>query len=166
MRAHRLITLALALVLAALAVAPSPALADARQEIKDFLRQYNGRYELGDVPGLMALVAKEPDVVSIGSGPGEFFKGRQAIQTALTLAMAMVKGVSFKFGDDMVISPRQDVAWLAANCFVQVEMRDGSVVRSPARITAVLVREDGGWKLYQAHTSLASPKFPYFPAGK
>lgn len=152
MRARRWLCPLLAAALLGLGV--GPALADARSEIKDFLRRHNGRYQLADAPALLGLLAQHPDAVSIGPGPGQTFRGRQAIQGALLLGLALVRAVDVRFADNMVISPRGDLAWLGGELRLRAQTHDGRIVDAPARLSAVLVRENGQWRLFQASANL------------
>lgn len=153
------------LALLTLVVSSAAARADVRDEVVAFLQQYNAAYESGDLTALLAATSDDPGVSSIGSGPGEFFRGRQAIDQSIRQTLADVKGVSLKF-QDIEVSSRGEVAWLAATCFVQTETKDGRVIRAPARFSAVLLRENGQWKFHQTHMSVASNQLPYYPAGK
>ncbi len=157
-----ILSMAVALAFALMAL---PALAsdkNLKSEVLAVWNKYNKCYETGDLQGMMSTLSSDP--VSIGTGPGEFWVGLKANEESLGKTLGDVKGVRMDF-TKVEVGGKGDVAWMAAECFAQVELKD-KVIRTPARLSTVFLRENGQWKIHQCHLSVPTADLPYHPAGK
>ncbi|MCP5449594.1 MAG: nuclear transport factor 2 family protein [Gammaproteobacteria bacterium] len=50
------------------------------EEVRVVLRQHDDALNKQDMKALMALYADNPDVVMMGTGPGEFWRGKTAVE--------------------------------------------------------------------------------------
>ena len=86
----------------------------------------------------------------IGSDPDEWWDGHDAIVAALR-ADVQSSDVSGRV-DDVVGYEEGDIGWAAMRgTFIEGESR------VPFRGTAVMRREDGEWRMVQAHASIGVP---------
>lgn len=139
-----------------------PALAadeNLKSEVLAVWDKYNKCYETGDLQGMMSTLSSDP--VAIGTGPGEFWIGLKANEESLAATLKDVKGVRMDF-TKVVVGGKGDVAWMAAECFAQVELTD-KVIRTSARLSTVFLRENGQWKIHQCHLSVPTAELPYHP---
>ena len=77
MNQARLLAVTLGCILTGPAGAAEPPKADpVIQEIKAVLRQHDEAINRGDMKTVIGLYADNPDVALVGTGPGEFWRGR------------------------------------------------------------------------------------------
>jgi len=60
--------------------AQSPEAEKASDELKAVLRQHHDALNKQDAKALLALYTDDPNVVLMGTGPGEFWKGKAAVE--------------------------------------------------------------------------------------
>ena len=60
--------------------AESPKTEKASEELRAVLKQHHDAMNKQDLKALLALYADTPDVALMGTGPGEFWKGRVAVE--------------------------------------------------------------------------------------
>lgn len=155
-----ILTIAAAICCLLMALPAMAAEAGLKAELQAVWAKYNSCYKTGDIQCFMSTLAADP--VSIGTGPSEFWIGSQANEQALQQAVGDIKGLKYTY-TKVQAGSKGDVAWMAAEVFAQVEMKD-KIIRSPARLTTVFVRQDGQWKIQQCHMSIPSADMPYYPA--
>ena len=119
-------------------------------DIERLVRETSEAGMRGDAGPMLAATSKEPGVVMIGSDPNEWWDGHDAIVAAMQ-AEVEADGVSGQV-DEIVAYEEGDIGWATMRgTFIE---RDG---RMPFRGTAVLRREDGDWRMVQAHASIGVP---------
>ncbi len=150
-----LLAATLACVLTAPAWAAEPAKTDPiTEEIKAVLRQHDEALNKQDLKSLMALYADDPKVVLMGTGPGEFWKGKTEVETAYKEFLKDFKAGSLKHQcPDTSGGHQGDVAWLVASCNMQDITPDGKARDYVLNVSAVLKREKGSWKFQTLHFS-------------
>lgn len=117
-------------------------------EIADVLRRIYAAVSEGDEATLSDALSRSDGLVFIGTDPDEWFEERAAIQEMLG-AQAKA-GVTVRPGP-IAAFEEGTVGWVAdQGTFV---LADGEEV--PFRMTMVVHREDGGWKIVQEHASIA-----------
>jgi ketosteroid isomerase-like protein len=148
----------LALPLSALAMAP--ALAEEKkmdpkvvEAVKDTLKEHDDALNKQDLKGVMALYADSPGIVLMGTGPGEFWMGKEAIADTYEHffkdfeAGSLSHDCPFKSG-----SYQGDVAWLIASCQMKDKTKEGPR-EYVVNVSAVLTNEKGTWKYRTLHFS-------------
>lgn len=127
-----------------------------REAVLEILEEFRSAVAARDVERLLDVYAPGGDVVGIGTAADEWYVGRESMR----------EGFERDFADDApfvvdfappIISSAGDVAWLAAGFNGRMPTSEG-VVRLHGRFTAVLRREDGRWRIVQAHTSLPASR--------
>jgi uncharacterized protein (TIGR02246 family) len=150
-----LITATLACVLAASAWAAQPAETDpVREEVKAVLHQHDEAMDKQDVKALLSLYADDPTIAMMGTGPGEFWKGKAEIENAYQEFLKDFKAGSLKHEcPDTSGGHHGDVAWLVASCNMRDTTPDGQAREYVLNVSAVLKKESGGWKFQTLHFS-------------
>lgn len=118
-------------------------------EVEQALRDAVAAYGRRDVEAVLASISRAPGAVSIGTDPGEWLVGLDAIVGALQ--GDMVPGFESRI-DEIAAYREGTVGWAAAR---------GAFVIGEAtihvRMTVVLHQEDGVWKFVQQHASIGVP---------
>lgn len=125
--------------------------AAAAAAVRDVLQRFDDALERNDVEGALDLCTE--DVVFIGSGEGEQAVGRKAIvEMAMRLA-DRASDTQFRVADATFdIDVQGDVALFTS--FGTAHLRSQRALREgPYRLTGVLVRRAGTWKLRVHHGS-------------
>ena len=150
-----LLATTLACVLTAPAWAAEPAKPDpVTEEIKAVLRQHDEALNKQDLKALMALYADDPKVAMMGTGPGEFWKGRSAVEETYKQFFQ-----DFKAGTLQHQCPETsgghdgNVAWLVASCDMKDSSPEGEPREYGLNVSAVLKKEKAGWRFQTLHFS-------------
>ncbi len=136
-----------------------------KEEVKAVLNQHDEAMKTQDLKALLALYADDPTIVMMGTGPGEFWKGKAEVETAYKEFLKDFKAGSLKHAcSDTSGGHHGEVAWLVASCNMQDITPDGKTREYVLNVSAVLKKEKGGWKFQTLHFSnLTSGDAP--PAG-
>lgn len=129
----------------------------ASEELRAVVRQHHDALNQQDLKALMALYADSPNVALMGTGPGEFWKGKAAIEDAYQHFFETFKAGSLQHDcPDVSGSENGDNAWLMASC----DMKDSDPAGQPREfgfnVSAVLKKEKAGWRVQALHTSNVS----------
>lgn len=109
----------------------------------------------GDAGRLRSMLSERPDAVHIGTDAEEWETSKQVVD-----AVAAAGGGDDiqAVADDIDIHIQGDVAWAEGRGRFT---RAGGSER-PVRMTCVLIRENGQWKVVQSHASIAVPNADIF----
>ena len=105
----------------------------------------------GDASFVEAHLSAEPGILGVGTDPEEWYEGAE-VRRIFTEQLTAMGGVSITPGDVRAYQ-EGPVGWIADR--PTFTFTDGATFS--VRFTAVARREDGGWKLVQAHTSVGVP---------
>jgi ketosteroid isomerase-like protein len=122
-----------------------------RKLLDELIEAQNSR----DAPRLRTMLSERPDAVHIGTDAWEWWTSGQLIDA---VAAAGGEDGIRAVADDMDVHVQGDIAWVEGRW--RFTRADGA--ERPVRITAVLVRERGQWKLVQSHASIAVPNADIF----
>jgi uncharacterized protein (TIGR02246 family) len=146
----------LAISLLVLGLTAGTALAQESQDvdgIRKLMRQHDAALNAQDLDAVMADYASDGDVVLMGSGPGEFWQGREAIAETYRKFFE-----DFDPGSLTVTCPWSDAGvdgtagWFAASCLVG-DVLDGATREYVLNVSASLAKESGDWRLRSLHAS-------------
>jgi len=151
----RKLTAILSAMLILCAVTTSAMAQDAKSEITSALHAWTQAYADRNLDALMSYVSDDPAVMMYGTGADEKRVGRTAIEEQVKRDWAQSDAISLEMTWSSV-GASGDVGWVAADAAFHATVGDQSM-DMPARGTWVLKKEDGKWKIIQAHFS--------FPAG-
>jgi hypothetical protein len=110
------------------------------------------RFSANDIDGFAAGLAPESQGMVIGTGPTEWYEGRDAWIAAYGEQIAAIPGIRLQAGDPHGWEAGT-VGWAADR--PTIILPDGTPV--PVRLTVVLLKDGPEWKPTQAHFSLGVP---------
>jgi hypothetical protein len=125
-------------------------------EIDDELREaYVALFraiEAGDGDRVSAMIADEPGFLFIGTDPDEWWRSPQDVGRTVVTQKKAAPDMTFRSGT--ITAYREGEIGLVADnpAFVT-----GDGTEQPFRVTCAFRRDAEGWKLVQAHTSIAVP---------
>jgi ketosteroid isomerase-like protein len=124
-------------------------------EVRTVIEETIEALNAGDAARLRSVLSERADGAHIGTDPGEWETGQQVVD-----AVAAAGGADDiqLVADDIDIHIHGDVAWAEGHGRFA---RAGGGARA-ARMTWVLVREDGQWKFVQSHASIGVPSADTF----
>ena len=129
----------------------------ASEELRAVVRQHHDALNKQDLKALMALYADSPNVALMGTGPGEFWKGKAAIEEAYKHFFETFKAGSLKHDcPDVSGSEDGNSAWLMASCDMKDSDPSGQPREFGLNVSAVLKKEKDGWRVQALHTSNVS----------
>jgi uncharacterized protein (TIGR02246 family) len=125
-----------------------------REEVKAVLNQHDEAMDKQDLKALLSLYADDPTIAMMGTGPGEFWKGKAEVETAYKEFLKDFKAGSLKHQcSDTSGGHQGDVAWLVASCDMQDITPEGKTREYVLNVSAVLKKEKEGWKFQTLHFS-------------
>ncbi|HTV12047.1 MAG TPA: nuclear transport factor 2 family protein [Acidimicrobiales bacterium] len=124
----------------------------AEQEVRAVLEQMRVALKTGDTEALGSLLLDSPDAVHIGTDAREWWTTQDLVK-AVTGHSDITTSV-----DHMGVHVLGDVAWAEA----RGHFTSPKGAECPVRVTSVLVRESGQWKVAQEHASIGVPNEEMF----
>lgn len=121
-------------------------------EIKAAMDKLNKAYKNKDIKGVMAMYAKGPGTIVIGSGKEENAAGYEAIKKLYQKDFTLWKMNTFMDYKIFSLSSSGRVAWLAADMSATFITNEG-VIDIAGRFTAVLKKSGKKWQFAQTHFS-------------
>lgn len=148
-----LVLVGILIILAAVAIAATPAPTNPRAEVTAAVTAYVDAMNRGDVYDMMAMVSRRDDVVSISDGQVE--RGWQTIRNSNDQIVGHDANAGMMLGaiDVMVLSPTAAVA--VAPFTFTVATVHGSV-QVPGASSFVFDKSSGKWLVVHEHTSVAT----------
>lgn len=117
-------------------------------EARDAMLRFMDRLSASDVTSFESVVSDGPATLVIGTAPGEWVTERDRLRFGFE-----TEGVGMTPGPRPAAWANGDVAWYVDE--PTMSYPDGSRVH--VRLTAVLLREAGSWKLVHMHASVGVP---------
>ena len=135
--------------------AQAPEADQSKEEIKAMLTQHDTAVNEHNLKAVMVLFADDPAIAMMGTGPGEFWKGKADVESAYQQLFKDFKAGSLKHQcPDASIGHQGEFAWLIASCNMQDVSLDGSQKREYVlNVSAVLRKGKEGWKFQTLHFS-------------
>lgn len=127
----------------------------AQDEVRKVIEETLEALNAGDAPRLRSMLSERPDGVHIGTDGEEWDTSKQVVDAVAAAGGADDIQV---VADDIDIHIQGDVAWAEGHGRFT---RAGGGER-PARMTWVLIRENGQWKVVQSHASIGVPNADTF----
>ena len=126
-----------------------------QDEVRKVLDEMIEAQNAGDAGRLRSMLWERPDAVHIGTDAEEWWTSGQVVD-----AVAAASGGDDirAVADDIDVHIHGDIAWAGGRG--RFTRADGA--ERPVRMTGVLVREDGQWKVVQSHASIGVPNADIF----
>lgn len=125
------------------------------REVKAVVDRFGRMWEDEDMNAFDEVVAQDADMIVIGTDDAEYVVGYDAFRTAREQQYASYENVEFNIYDQSVkLSQSGDVAWFAETFDLFLLAQGEPVSLEGIRITGVLEKRDGTWKIVQVHTSV------------
>jgi len=107
-----------------------------------------------DLKALLALYADNPNVALMGTGPGEFWKGKAAVEDTYKHYFETFKAGSLSHECPEATGTEDgNSAWLMASCVMKDTDPDGQPREFDLNVSAVLKKEKDGWRFQALHFS-------------
>jgi len=120
--------------------------------VRDLLEEYAGALSRGDLDTVMAMFAKEPGLVHIGTGADEWCEGCGELREQFWRVVEQSEGLRLQFAN-LHVSQAGRVCWLSSNAKVSAKVT-GQDRTYDVRATAVLEKRGDNWYFVQTHFSL------------
>ena len=134
--------------------AESPKTEKASEELRAVLKQHHDAMNKQDLKALLALYADTPDVALMGTGPGEFWKGRVAVEDTYKHYFETFKAGSLSHECPETAGVEEgNEAWLMASCVMKDTDPAGQPREFGLNVSAVLKKEPAGWRFQALHFS-------------
>ena len=117
-------------------------------EVRGTMLRFYERLSAKDVASFDGLVSSDPATLVIGTAPGEWVTERDRLRYGFE-----VEGLGIEPGPSAAGHERGDVGWFVDE--PTYTFPDGS--RMQTRMTAILQREDGDWRVVHMHVSVGVP---------
>ncbi len=147
----------LLIVLVCLALA-SPSLAQQREtkvanEVKALLEQHNQALSAHDLKGIMDTYAPDPNIVLMGTGPGESYVGEEAIGGAYNQFFSRFEPKTLTYSADVAASGvKGSTAWFAATVRIEGIVNNEKKERT-FNMSGTLTKGKGKWRIVCLHFS-------------
>ena len=126
-----------------------------QDEIRKVFDELLEAQNAGDAGRLRSMLSERPDAVHIGTDAGEWWTSGQVVDAVAAAGGGDdIRAVA----DDIDVHIRGDIAWVEG----RGRFTRGDGAERPVRMTGVLVREDGQWKVVQSHASIGVPNADIF----
>ena len=124
------------------------------EDIKAVLRRHDEAINKQDMKAVIGLYADSPDVALMGTGPGEFWKGKDTVEETYKEFFRDLKAGSFKHEcPDISAGYDGNIAWLAASCNMQDSAQNGETREYVMNVSGMLRKEKNGWRIQILHFS-------------
>lgn len=130
--------------------------------IAALLDRYAAALSALDADALVALHSEDADMVAIGPGASEVYRGINALGDGLRRELARRDRMSARFANAAVSIPSGPKGAPPAAAWVEATLEgnlsaQGRVSTFSGRFTAALDRQGGEWLIAQSHLSFAAP---------
>lgn len=131
------------------------ALAEEREAAKAVIDRYGHMWEDEDMDTFEEIIAQDPDMIIIGTDTAEYIIGYENFKELRQAQYDSFDNVEFSVNNQNIkLSRDATVAWFTED-FDLFTMAEGSPVHLEGlRVSGVLEKRDGDWKIVQLHTSV------------
>ncbi|WP_028315415.1 nuclear transport factor 2 family protein [Desulfatibacillum aliphaticivorans] len=118
-------------------------------ELKDLYVKICEAQAIGDYAFFQEMFSQEEGALAIGTDPSEWWIGYEAITKVFQAQLEEIGGFTILPGESHACC-NDSAGWIAGN--PAIKMADGT--EFPMRLTVVLEKAQGGWKIIQWHSSV------------
>ena len=123
-----------------------------RQEVETVVKGVYSAFEALDANKLDENFSHTETLTAFGTDEDEFFYGWEQYKSIHQVQFKAVKRFQFK-SMDMRTFEHDETAWFSDRVHWTIETKAGEKVDTNVRITGVLVKEQGRWRIVQWHVS-------------
>jgi ketosteroid isomerase-like protein len=128
-----------------------------KREIEKIVKRTYAAFEALDAQELDENFSNTEMLTAFGTDQDEFFYGWKKYKSVHETQFRAVK--SFRFAStDLRVFEHGDTAWFSDRPRWQIETIAGEKVDTEIRITGVLVKDHGEWRIVQWHVSQGAPR--------
>jgi ketosteroid isomerase-like protein len=128
-----------------------------REEIVAVVKEIFAAFEALDARELDETFSRTDELTAFGTDEDENFYGWQQYKSVHEVQFEALKVFQFK-STDLRVFERGDAAWFSDRPKWHIETKAGEKVDTQVRITGVLAREQGKWRVVQWHVSQGVPR--------
>ena len=128
-----------------------------RQEIETVVKGIYSAFESLDANLLDDNFSHSETLTTFGTDEDEFFYGWEKYKSVHQVQFRAVKSFQFQ-SMDMRVFEHGETAWFSDRVHWKIETKAGEKVDTKVRITGVLVKEQGKWRIVQWHVSQGVPR--------
>ncbi len=135
---------------------PSPeALSEEMRAVESAVDRFGRMWEDEDMNTFDALIAHDADMVIVGTDTAEYIVGYEAFRRARQEQFDSFDNVEYNVEDrDIKLSEMGNTAWFTQRFDLFTLTEGGPVSLEDLRLTGVLEKRDGQWRIVQLHTSV------------
>lgn len=136
-------------------------------QVTALLEQHDAALAAHDIKGIMKTYAAGPEILLMGTGPGEIYRGQEGVEGAYNQFFTRFDMGAMGFSYDWVSAgSRGDVAWFAAEGRVKARIKD-ETREIGFNLSGTLQKQKGTWRFVAMHFSrLGVAAEPEEQAGK
>ncbi len=120
-------------------------------EIRDFFEEFVNAYPKEEIQRYLNLFSQDENLVMFGTA--EKWLGWEKYKNAPAEEKKRFEEISLSY-DWLKVNSLGDVGWIAAEVIVTLKI-GVEIITLPARLTGVVVKKDGNWKIVQGHISVS-----------
>ena len=122
-------------------------------DVRALLEQHDKALNAQDLKGIMDTYASDPNIVLLGTGPGEAYVGEEAIGSAYNQFFTRFKANTLNFKYDWIsVGSKDNIAWFAVTVTVQAMVNNEKRERA-FNISGTLEKTKGNWRFLVMHFS-------------
>jgi ketosteroid isomerase-like protein len=126
---------------------------NANADVKALVMEHNKAFNAQDLKGVMETYAPGPNVVLMGTGPGEIYVGEEAIGGAYNQFFNRFDANTLNFKYDWILAASRDnFAWFAATINMEGMVKNEKRERA-FNMSGALERIKGKWRIVSMHFS-------------
>lgn len=136
-------------------------------QVTALLERHDAALAAHDIKGIMQTYGAGPEILLMGTGPGEIYRGVEGVEGAYSQFFTRFDMGSMGFSYDWVSAgSRGDVAWFAAEGRIKARMMD-ETKEIGFNLSGTLQKKKGKWRFVAMHFSrLGVAAEPQEQAGK
>ena len=126
-------------------------------EVESVVRRIYGAFEALDARKLDANFSRTDVLTAFGTDEDEFFYGWEKYKSVHEVQFKALKSFQFT-STDLRVFQHGDSAWFSDRPRWKIETVKGEKVDTSVRITGVLIKDGGQWRIVQWHVSQGLPR--------
>ncbi len=123
------------------------------EDVKAVVEQHNKAFNAQDLKGVMDTYASDPNVVLMGTGPGESYVGEEAIGGAYSQFFSRFDANTLNFKYDWILTASKgSFAWFAVTTTMEGMAKNERKERA-LNMSGALEKVKGNWRIVAMHFS-------------